>query len=369
MTKTHNTPILILGGGLIGLSIAYELSRKGEKVKVLSRSRKEAAGFVAAGMLAPHAEGLEDEMLKLGQESLKEIPLWVKNIEADSGMKCGLRQSGIIVPFHSDDEIDKYPTSKFGKYLSHQEIKNEIPNLEDSWKTGILFPLDGQIDNRRQLMRALEKACFSKGVQFEEGIEVKEILQESQYFYGVKIKNCFGEIKNIFSNKAILCCGAWSKQVFHEIPIYPVKGQMLSIQGPKNALKRILFRQRTYLVPREDGLIVIGATIENDAGFAIGNTPAGQKELLEGIRNLLPEANRWPHMEHWWGFRPTTPDKMPLLGESSLKNLFLATGHYRNGVLLAAKTSQLILKLIQGLELNNLDKQFLKNFSVKRFEN
>ena len=113
----QSAPILILGGGLMGLAIAHQLARRGEAVTVISRRRSEAAGFVAAGMLAPHAEGLSGALLQLGQLSLGRVPSWVAQIEADSGLPCGLRSTGIVVPFRSSTERDQYPTAAFGESL------------------------------------------------------------------------------------------------------------------------------------------------------------------------------------------------------------------------------------------------------------
>jgi glycine oxidase len=117
---------------------------------------------------------------------------------------------------------------------------------------------------------------------------------------------------------------------------------MLSLQGPRQALQRVIFGPGTYLVPREDGLLVVGGTSEREAGFSEGLTPFGQRQLQDGIAALLPEARQWPPMERWWGFRPCTPDEGPLLGRCPIDGLWLATGHHRNGVLLAAITAGLL---------------------------
>jgi len=359
--------LLILGGGLIGLAIAHELASKGKKVEVLSRRRSEAAGFVAAGMLAPHAEGLSNGLLHLGRASLFRIPQWVKKIEANSGINCGLRLCGIVVPFLNNEERDNYPTAALGKYLDRNGLEQEVPGIAKKWKSGLLFQEDGQIDNRRRLMRALEKACLELGVQFQEGIEVQTLLKVKDVFQGVRIRNAEGEIQTIFATEAILCNGAWSNKLFKEVPVFPVKGQMFSIQGPQNALNRIIFGPGIYLVPREDGLIVVGATSEKEAAFSEGCTPFGQKTLQEGMNSLLPSATSWPHIEHWWGFRPCTPDSEPILGNSSLEGLWLATGHNRNGVLLAAITSELMAKSICNEHLSNSEEELLKPFKWDRF--
>ncbi len=360
--------LLILGGGLMGLAIAHELALRGHKLEVLSRRRSEAAGFVAAGMLAPHAEGLSKNFLQLGQLSLGKIPAWVRRIEKNSGIDCGLRFCGIVVPFLSNEERDAYPTANFGEKLSSLELRQEIPDIAPQWKSGLLFNQDGQIDNRRQLMRSLEKACVELGVNFQEGVEVLELIHDEKKFHGVKIHNAKGEVQVLPSKEAVICSGAWSNQIFSELPIFPVKGQMLSLQGPKDALKRVLFGPGTYLVPREDGLIVVGATSEKEAGFREGLTPFGQNELQHGIEHLLPKANQWPHMERWWGFRPCTPDTQPLLGASSIKGLWIATGHYRNGVLLAAITAELIAKSICKQPLSNKETSLLNTFHWNRFK-
>ena len=330
MTADTKHSILIIGGGLIGLSIAYEFARNNFNVAVLSKNRSESAGFVAAGMLATHAEGLEDELLKFGQQSQSLIPEWIKNIEQDSGIECGLRKCGIIVPFKNMKDLKEFPTYKYGKYLNQKDLKKEINGINSNWEHGLIFEQDGQIDNRRRLMRALERACALHGVTFQEGSEVKALRIEKNKIIGATVLHATGKLKAINCEKAILCSGAWSKKVLNKIPIFPVKGQMLSIQGPANCLKRVLFGPKTYLVPRDDGLIVVGATVEKDAEFEQGNTPNGINQLQEGIRSLLPEAMNWPQMEHWWGFRPCTPDFKPIIGKSEIENLFFATGHYRN---------------------------------------
>jgi len=362
-------PVLILGGGLMGLAIAHQLARRGVAVTVLSRRRSEAAGFVAAGMLAPHAEGLSGDLLSLGQNSLERVPSWVAQIEADSGLPCGLRTTGIVVPFRSAEERDRYPTAAFGQALTAEQLHRELPGLAQHWSAGLLFSQDGQIDNRRQLMRALESACVDRGVRFQEGVEVLELIEEHNRLKGVRARNSEGRLFSLACDTAVLCSGAWSGQLVPELPVFPVKGQMLSLQSPRGALRRVIFGPGTYLVPREDGLVVVGATSEREAQFREGLTPQGQTTLSEGIADLLPEASQWPPMERWWGFRPCTPDEGPLLGRSAMDGLLLACGHHRNGVLLAAITAELLSDLVTQSEgsteqLNNV----LHNFRWDRFQ-
>ena len=356
--------LLVLGGGLIGLAIAHQLARRGRAVRVISRNRKEAAGFVAAGMLAPHAEGLSGPLLQLGQRSLERIPNWVAQIEADSGLSCGHRPCGIVVPFGSAAERDAYPTAAWGTPLDRSGLVREIAGIGPSWQAGLLFAQDGQIDNRRQLMRALERACVGLEVGFEEGSAVEGLVQDnSGALTAVDLLDAAGERRRQPCRQAVLACGAWSAQLLPQLPVFPVKGQMLSLQGPRQALGRVVFGPGTYLVPRDDGLLVVGATSEAEAGFNEGLTPAGQRQLQQGIAALLPAASTWPPMERWWGFRPCTPDQGPLLGASSVGGLWLATGHHRNGVLLAAVTAELLATaLVEGAT-----ETLLEAFSWRRF--
>lgn len=369
-------PVLILGGGLMGLAIAHALARQGEAVVVLSRRRSEAAGFVAAGMLAPHAEGLSGPLLAMGQASLALIPSWVERIEADSGLSCGLRTSGIVVPFASAAERDAYPTALFGEELGRSALEREVPGIGPRWPVGLLFRQDGQLDNRRCLMRALEAACVKRGVAFEEGSDVVDLLTAAsgrqggrQGLGGVRVRRSDGELHTLPCRRAVLACGAWTAQLLPALPVFPVKGQMLSLQAPRCSLERVLFGPGIYLVPREDGLVVVGATSEREAGFQEGLTPAGQLQLEQGLTSLLPQAQSWPPMERWWGYRPCTPDGGPLLGECAISGLWVATGHHRNGVLLAAITASLIASGMSQRDLADDEDDWLKVFRPDRFAN
>ena len=367
MAASSESPVLILGGGLMGLAVAHQLARAGHAVEVLSRRRSEAAGFVAAGMLAPHAEGLSGALLQLGQLSLERVPEWVAQIEADSGLSCGLRPCGIVVPFASAAERDVYPTAGWGEALNREGLERELPGIGPGWQAGLLFRQDGQIDNRRQLMRALERACVELGVRFQEGVEVLELLQVGDALKGVRVRDAAATLQTLEAPTAVLCSGAWSAQLLPQLPVFPVKGQMLSLQGPREALQRVIFGPGTYLVPREDGLLVVGATSEREAGFTEGLTPFGQRQLQAGIEALLPEASQWPPMERWWGYRPCTPDEGPLLGRSDVDGLWLATGHHRNGVLLAAITAELLGACLQSEGCTSTQRSMVEAFRWDRF--
>jgi glycine oxidase len=176
-----------------------------------------------------------------------------------------------------------------------------------------------------------------------------------------------GVERQLACDRAVLCCGAWSARLLPQLPVFPVKGQMLSLQAPRGALERVVFGPGTYVVPREDGLVVVGATSEPEAGFGEGLTPAGQRQLEAGLTALLPAAAQWPPMERWWGFRPCTPDEAPLLGPGPIEGLWLATGHHRNGVLLAAISAELVADVITPGPADPRAAELLGRFHWRRF--
>lgn len=344
--RSRQQQVLVLGGGLMGLAVAHGLARHGWSVHLLRRARRDAAGFAAAGMLAPHAEGLSGPLLTLAQHSLRMIPTWVGAIEEDSGLPCGWLPCGTVAPFTSQAQRQAFPTAALGHPLERAALEAEAPGISPAFTCGLLFPQDGQLDSRRQLMAALERACRRRGVHFAEGVTVERLCQEEdggggrQRLVGIALRTRDGEKQRLPCGQAVLCCGAWSQQLIPQVSVTPIKGQMFSVQAPRLALRRVLFGPGTYLVPRQDGLVVVGATSEQ-VGFTPGLTPMGQSRLEQGLRQLLPEAARWPPMERWYGFRPCTRDQQPVLGPGPLAGLVMATGHHRNGVLLAAVTAEL----------------------------
>ena len=348
MTPLHRSQqqqVVVLGGGLMGLAVAHGLARHGWSVGLLRRAQREAAGFAAAGMVAPHAEGLSGALLALGQRSLQMIPAWVGSIEEDSGLLCGWLPCGAVMPFISQVQRQAFPTAATGHPLDRTALETEVPGISPAFTCGLLFPQDGQLDSRRQLMVALERACRQRGVVFEEGVTVERLRWEDdggghRRLVAIALRSRDGERYRLSCGQAVLCCGAWSQQLIPQVPVAPIKGQMFSVQAPRHALRRVLFGPGTYLVPRQDGLVVVGATSEQ-VGFTPGLTPMGQNRLERGLRELLPEGSRWPPMERWYGFRPSTPDQQPVLGPGPLQGLVMATGHHRNGVLLAAVTAEL----------------------------
>ncbi|MBD0267395.1 MAG: glycine oxidase ThiO [Cyanobacteria bacterium Co-bin8] len=354
----RTSDVLVIGGGVVGLAIALELQQQGVSVTVLSRNFQEAASHAAAGMLAPHAEMLPPgPLLELCQRSLYQYPSWVQKLEALTGRSVGYWPCGILAP--------QFTPRPFGfpadapAYRLDAAIHNYQVGLSPEVQGGWWFPEDGQIDNRA-LVQALRVAVQDLGIPIHEGVTVKAFQQQRR-----RITQVITSAGEFTADQVVLATGAWSSDLV-PVPVFPRKGQMAALRVPQNyaqpqPLQRVLYGESIYIVPRQDGRIVLGATSE-DVGFTPGNTPVGVQQLLSSAMRLYPDLAHFTLEECWWGFRPTTPDEMPLLGQGPTENLILATGHYRNGILLTPVTAHLVAQAVQG----KFD-PLLESFSWERF--
>ncbi|MEO1672087.1 MAG: glycine oxidase ThiO [Cyanobacteria bacterium J06631_2] len=353
--------ILIVGGGVIGLAIAVELKRQGANVTVISQDFTQAASHAAAGMLAPLAEKLTSSaLLDLCLRSRWLYPEWTQKLEALTGVETGYLSCGILAPVYTEPSEAKSTLQSEAVWLDRETIQLYQPGLSDRVVGGWWYPEDGQVDNRC-LMRALLQAAQTLGVELKEGVKVKAIQQRQGRVNGV-----LTDVGQLEAEQYVLAAGSWSNQLM-PLPVRPVKGQMLALKMPQKLhqpfpLQRVLYGDGVYLVPRQDGRLIVGATVE-EVEWTPYNTPQGIQNLLGKAVELYPAAADWQIEEFWWGFRPGTPDELPILGRSSCENLFLATGHYRNGILLAPITASLIADLI----LDQKSDPLLASFSYQRF--
>ncbi len=351
--------ILIIGGGVVGLAIAIELKRQGAKVTVVSQDFMQAASHAAAGMLAPMAEKLTSPpLLDLCLRSRWLYPEWTQKLEELTGVETGYLPCGILAPVY--DKPEAIAENDQTVWLEQEAIRLYQPGLSDRVVGGWWYPEDGQVDNRC-LMRSLLQAARTLGVEIKEDISVKAIQQKQGKVHGV-----LTNIGQLEAEQYVLAAGSWSSQLM-PLPVRPIKGQMLSLRMPQKLhqpfpLQRILYGDGIYLVPRQDGRLIVGATVEQ-VDWTPFNTPQGIQNLLNKATELYPAAADWQIEELWWGFRPGTPDELPILGRSACENLFLATGHYRNGILLAPITATLIADLI----LEQKSDPLLAEFSYQRF--
>ena len=328
--------ILIVGGGVMGLSIALALKQKGMTARVLCRNPQEAAGLAAAGMLAPQAEGLcAGSMRDLCIQSRDLYPNWVKDLEAIGQQSTGYWASGILAP--SLNTLDSTPFNHDrNQWADVSKMRAIQPTLSDEVQGGWWFPEDAQVDNRK-LYRALQAVAQVQTIPIQIAT-VTEFVHRGDRITGLMTTD--GELQ---AQHYVLATGAWSQELL-PIPVKPLKGQMLAVTMPMEdglPVRTVLFGEDIYLVPRQDGRLVIGATSE-DVGFLPGNTPSGIMQLLQGATRLIPAIAHWPIEEFWYGYRPVTPDDLPILGESQYRNLTYATGHGRNGILLSPITGKLI---------------------------
>ena len=353
--------ILIIGGGIIGFSLAVELKLRGASVTILAGEFKQPAARAAAGMLAPQAERIPPSpMLDLCLQSRGLYPGWVEQLEEITGLKTGYWRSGILAPVCQDEYYEKLESlSLNSQWLDGDAIRQHQLGLGEEVIGGWWYPDDAQVDNRA-LFRTLQFASKNLGIEVIQDSAI-EIIRQGDRIFGVEKKK-----KKLQADRYVLATGAWSEKLLN-ISVFPRKGQMLSVCVPESyevtqPLQTVLFGTEIYIVPRQDGRIIIGATSEN-VDFTPGNTPAGIQSLLAGAIKLYPELENYPILEFWWGFRPATPDELPILGASAWENLTLATGHYRNGILLAPVTAKLLADLILEKKLNPL----LTAFHYSRF--
>ena len=352
--------ILILGGGIIGLAIAVELRQRGLKVTVLSRDFQEAASHAAAGMLAPLAEQIPPGPMKeLCLRSRWLYGDWTSKLEDLTGLETGYHPCGIVAPFFAVPEANESP-SPVSQWLDRQALDFYQPGLGEAVIGGWWHPEDGQVDNRK-LMGALRQAAHQLGVNLQEGVTVQALPQK-----GDRLQSLLTNRGPFQAHIYILATGSWVKELL-PLPIQPIKGQMLALRMPGEPyqplpLQRVLFGPSTYLVPRRDGRLIVGATVEK-VDWLPHNTPQGIQTLLSRAIKLFPALADWAIEDFWWGFRPGTPDEWPLLGKGNWDNLILATGHYRNGILLAPITAQLIADVVTTQRPDPL----LSAFSPQRF--
>jgi glycine oxidase ThiO len=349
----ETSEVLIVGGGAIGLATALELALRKVSVTVLSRNFQEAALYAAAGMLAPQAEGLlPGPMLELCLRSRNLYPDWTRKLESLTGVSSEYWPCGILAPQYVQDSQPYGWSDQNAAWCDRHALDTLQAGLGEEVVGGWWFPKDGQVNNR-VMAAVIHTALEGLGVTIREGVTVEQILRNDTQVTGVQTSEGVHKAAHY-----VLASGAWAGELL-PIPVVPRKGQMLSVRTgtAQQPLQHVLFGRDVYVVPRQCGQIVIGATNEQ-VGFAPHNTPAGVQQLLGAATRLFPPLKDWVLEHCWWGFRPATPDELPILGPSPYENLILATGHYRNGILLTPITAQLIADWIVQQQLDPILEAF-----------
>jgi len=330
----------IVGGGLIGLASALELARRGRKVCVVDREDAARASWAAAGILGPQSEvQAPSPMLELCRRSFALYPEFVQPLGEVGFRRCGTLHLAFT-------EVEEGALVELRRWQTEAGLRIEEQKRAGA-RLALFFPDEGQVDNRRLLL-ALRDACQRAGVELrgeavislEAGRVVlgKSGIGHRASGFGPEAPKDAGE--EIRARAVVLCAGSWSGQLA-ELPVYPVRGQILLLEAAPPAC--VVFGGGGYAVPR-GGRTLIGATSE-DAGFDATPTAAGRAFLQAVAAKLWPGAH--PVVDHWAGLRPATRDKLPLLGRMQ-SGVIVATGHYRNGVLLAPISAQIVAALAEG---------------------
>ncbi|MBB5076968.1 glycine oxidase ThiO [Nonomuraea endophytica] len=358
---------VIVGGGVVGLSVAWRLARSGLPVAVVDPAPASGATHAAAGMLAPVSEVTftEEPLLRLGAASLARWPAFAAELTADAGLGPGAldyRTDGTLdVAFGADDLAVLEETAGFMEKLglrverlSGRECRRLEPMLAPSVRGGLLAPDDAWVDPRR-VASALLAALERLGVPIVRA-RVRELLRGDEGVQGVRLRPGDADggpspadggpfPEELLAERVVLAAGAWSGALA-QVPVRPVKGQILRLRSPQPLLGRCVrgtvHGQPVYLVPRGDGELVVGATQE-ELGFDTRVTAGGVYELLRDARELVPGVTELELAEVVAGLRPGTPDNLPLVGPGGERGLLVATGHHRGGVLLAPLTAAVLM--------------------------
>ncbi len=356
--KKSEFDVLFVGAGVIGLASAWRAAQSGAEVLVLDRGEPgSGATRVAAGMLAPVGELTfgEPELLELTLEAARMYPDFVAELEEASGVATGYERLGALHVALDRDEAAQLrrvhdlqlSLGLEAEWLTPRRCRELEPGLVPSFAGGVLAPGEAAIDPRL-LTRALLEALRREGVEVRSGSEVVGGVFEGERLAGVAVASAGGgEREEARAGAVVLSAGAWSGAA-DWLPeparprVRPVKGQVAELRargGEPVPTSRILASERVYLVPRPDGRLIVGATVE-EMGYDTTVTAGGVHELLREAYRLLPEVAEMELVDVVAGLRPGTPDNLPLVGPGEIDGLILATGHFRNGILLAPLAAQ-----------------------------
>lgn len=366
----------IVGAGVCGLGIGWRLAAAGCRVDIFDRAEPgRAASWAAAGMLAARAEAEpgEETLLALNLASQEMWPGFAAELAGAGGISVDYRDEGtLIVALDRDDAEALRFTYDYQRrqgldvrWLSGAEARKREPFLSPNVGAGVYSPGDHQVDNRK-LVEALLHAFRAAGGHLHAGVEVEAIDVEGGRARGVVLAN---ESDTRRYDVVVLAAGARSRDVAGlpdalRPPVRPLKGQMLSLQmDPEDPLLRhVLWAPGVYLVPRLDGRMIVGATVE-EKGFDPSLTAGGVLDLLRSAWEALPGVTELPIVELWVGHRPTSRDDAPILGPTPVDGLVMATGHHRNGILLTPVTADAVSHYI----LHGKVMPVIAPFSIARF--
>jgi glycine oxidase len=367
--------VAIIGAGVIGLGIAWRLAARGVSVAVFDKGVSGAgASHAAAGMLAACAEAEpgEEALVTLGRVSQARWPAFAAELKQASGVDVGLRPEGtLVVALTSDDQARLSHQLTFQQklglplqWISAAETRRREPHLAGKLAGAVFSPEDTQVDNRK-LAAALRIAAEAAGAIIREHQEVKTISSDAGRVDGIVL----ADGTKMAADVVVLAAGAWSRSIdglAPELrpPVRPIKGQMLALRMDPAAplLTHVVWAPGAYLVPRLDGRLLVGATVE-EKGYDTSLTAGGILTLLEAAWRVVPAVEELPIDEMWVGHRPGSRDDAPILGTGPIDGLIYATGHHRNGILLTPVTADAIAQLV----LEGAADPAIRPFGIERF--
>jgi glycine oxidase len=348
--------VIIVGGGLIGGSLAFELSSEKLRVAVLDRQDPgREASWAAAGMLAPGPDSPESSALvPLGKESLRIYPEFIAAIEQTSGKSTDFTHNGTFEVFRGsqreaarDEMVAEFQRLGLAaEAMSLDVARKQEPSLGTGAGAVAWLPDEATVDPRL-LVEAVLAAAKTRGAEIHTHSAVDALLYGGDRCVGVIAGGQKIAAKHVVVAAGSFCGAIESgareshPRLSQYAPVHPVRGQMLALRSETVKLKKVLRSQRGYLVPRRDGRLIAGSTLE-DAGFVKQVTPQGVRQILDAALELAPALADAKIVEEWSGLRPDTPDHLPIIGPTDIEGLWLATGHYRNGILLAPATARIM---------------------------
>jgi glycine oxidase len=342
----------IAGAGLIGGSIALELARAGLRVGLFDRQQPgRESSWAGAGILSPAPESAAMiPLVPLAKASMAAYPDFVRMVEEVSGQSAGYRPKGTLQAIFSRDAREELSTvialhhglGLKAEPLSAADARELEPSLSEELEAGVLRPDEASVDNRA-LTQAVLEAALRSGVQLFPDSGAEAIWHEGGRCAGLQLKN--EKIEAQWSVIAAGCFSANIEGVAPYAPVRPAKGQMVSLRADNLKIERVLWSEKIYLVPRNDGRILAGATVEY-TGFERGLTAGGLEKVLAGALELSPGLAAARVEETWAGLRPDSPDHLPILGPADMDGLLIATGHFRGGILLTPITARLVREWI-----------------------
>ena len=363
--------VIIVGGGVIGVSIALELAAQKLGVVVLDRQQPgREASWAAAGMLSPGPDSPDAlPLVPLAKESMRLYPEFIASVEELSGKTTAFARKGVIEVFtapQGEPEREKMVAEYQSLGLAIEPVAPDVarkaePALGPSVRAAAWLPQEATLDPR-MLMDALLAAAGTRGVEIHADSPVDSVVLDGNHCTGVVTRGT-----NISAKCVVIAAGCFSGAIDwlgRYAPARPIRGQLLALESKNVPLGRTLRSSKAYLVPRPNGRIIAGSTLE-DAGFEKHVTPAGVRKILDGVLELAPAFANAQLVDAWAGLRPGTPDHLPILGPTDIRGLHIATGHYRNGILLAPATAKLLSMWILGGKAE-LDTE---RFSPLRFSN